>query len=235
MMKSKALSRLIAGAAVLGLALPAANAASYRLEQETAPNSGVFEKVGNLTAFDQSSLSAAAAYAYGVANNFSYSGQVNGLPTAINDGARIFLVETSDGLSLFMVLDGIGDGSGGSASLDWTVSGDTALSLVNDDSSEAPTTNGMDFSYDYAWASCCTDGFAIGSLDGDFGLEGTFTAYSGLSVFEAVSGDNSTIGLTLANNQSVRLSAVPVPAALPLAAAGFAGLFGANARRRRRG
>ncbi|MEM1379944.1 MAG: hypothetical protein AAGH41_04880 [Pseudomonadota bacterium] len=233
MIRAKGLGRVLAGIASLGMMASAAHASTYFVEQETAPNSGIFTTVGKIKAFDASGLSTVDAYKYDNGLRSSYNGNDNGLPDPVNGAARLFLVDTSDGLSLFLVLDGPGPNNG-SADLEWTVSNDTAAALVNDDNSEAPTTDGINFSYSFDWFTCCTDGFAIGSLDGDFAIEGAFTSFSGLNLFEAVSAGGGTVGLTLANDQAVRLSQVPVPAAAPLAAAGFAGLFGANARRRRK-
>ena len=77
------------------------------------------------------------------------------------------------------------------------------------------------------WIGCCTDGYAIGSLDGDWALFGQFLATpTGISNWAAVSSDFSMINLTLDPGRRVRLDlvSIPKPGTLLLMAIGIVGL-----------
>ena len=65
--------------------------------------------------------SAADAYSYGSPDKWSYNGDtVNGLPTAEDGVAKLFLVNTTeDGLTLFGVFDSVDDGEGGRQDSEW--------------------------------------------------------------------------------------------------------------------
>ncbi len=96
-----------------------------------------------------------------------------------------------------------------------SLSGDTAAFLLLDDPFDPATPSigvqSTSFRTDQTWFNCCTDGFVIGSLDGDFALLSEFDAFSGLNTWNAVSSDGSTIALDMGLDRRVRFDLAPVP------------------------
>lgn len=228
---------LFATTAVVGLT-PAADAAPVRVSQESTAGAGDFD--ANILGFIDpfaTTLTATQFYQYDNPNRASYNGELNGGPTPVSDLSQIFLVNASDGLSLFVVHDRPNDGSGGSTQTQWNLTGDTAGPVLGDDPNETITVSAgnTQFNSSKNWIACCTDGYVIGSLESDWELLGQFLSSTGISTWAAVSSDASSIALDLDIGRRVRLdlAPVPLPAAFPLFA-GALGLFGFLGWRRRK-
>lgn len=244
MTRNNGLGRTIGAIAATFTMAAAANAATFIVEQEVNAGAGDFQALGFINSYDASDLTALEAYQFHAPDKWSYNGQVNGLPEAQSGVANMFLVDTADGLAFFLTLDKAKDGSGGAADSFWTVAGDPngAGLLVRDDDpgNDSYSAGTNQFSIDHQWLNCCTDGYVIGNLDGNFTLTGGFDTFHGLSQW-IVKGNGTDEILALQAGRRARIRAlgsdvgnVPLPAALPLAAMGFAGLTGMNARRRRK-
>lgn len=129
------------------------------------------------------------------------------------NSALSFFVQAADGLSFVTVLDGVEDGSSGNARMTFNLTGDTADVLVRDDPREVITEDRTNFTTSHGWISCCTDGFALGSLDGDdWLLSGSFLQPpTGISNWSALGADGSSLALAL--NGTTQFS-VPAPATM---------------------
>ncbi|MEO1657440.1 MAG: VPLPA-CTERM sorting domain-containing protein [Pseudomonadota bacterium] len=223
---------LVAGLAAAATTTAGANAAVF-LEQGL----NTYE----LSAF-QFDGSAAQAYSFGSPVDFSYNGDtVHGLPTAEDGVAKLFLVNTTDdGLTLFGVFDSVSDGSEGSQDSEWFyIEGDSdGALLVRDDNDGNDVYNETTHGYhlDHQWNACCTDGFVF-SLNFDmFDLLGDLSeGGTGLDTLVFVTPDEE---IELSFHDAFRIygeaGEVPLPAALPLGAVGFASLMGVARRRRRK-
>ena len=201
----------------------AAEAASYVYGVQTDSQANqavtVFESAGSIADFY---------------NYYDASGHPS-FPT-VSDEVLLFLHrDTTTGiLGLGMIIDTLKDGSGGS--LSFTVSGAPAGSLVTrkDDGGETPAKNAVNGSYDFNWNACCTDGFAAEGFE-DAAWSVLFTDFigTGLNGGSFINADGSLIALGAPGSVTLTAAAVPVPAALPLAASGLA-LLGYAARRARK-
>ncbi len=223
---------LAAGVLVGGVS--PAHAVTIRVSQESAAGLGDFDSnvLGTLTPYSTTD-SASDFYGYNTTNPASYG---NGTPTLSAALSHLFLVDASDGLSLFIVHDAPQTNPGGTARTAFSLTGDTASILVRDDANAGYIDTGVSFSANHNWNTCCTDGYVIGSLDGDWRVIGGFVqnAPTGLNDWSALSSDGSTLDLALELGRRVRLdllpdAAVPEPAAA-LSLLAMAGL--ALARRR---
>ncbi len=218
-----------------------AHALSIRISQESSAGAGDFDSniLGAMTPF-VTSLSASGFYQYGSPNAASYNGELNGGPTPLSSLSQIFLVDASDGLSLMMVHDKANDGSGGRTQTTWDLVGDTAAFVLSDDPGESLTVSagGTHFESTKNWIACCTDGYAIGSLDNNWSMFGSFTTLpTGISAWSTVSSDFSKLDLTLAAGRRVRLdmaAPVPEPSTWILMGSGLLGLFFYQMRKRTR-
>ena len=107
---------------------------AVRVSQESAPGAGDFDAnvLGSIQVFSLPGQTASATYQYGSPIGSSYNGTVT---TAESSKSKLFLVQTSDGLSLFVVHDRPNDGSGGRAEMQFDLSGDPdgAARIVEDD------------------------------------------------------------------------------------------------------
>jgi len=209
----------------------------------SAAQAAVFlEQIGTVPATQVSAFSfngtAAEAYSFGSPANFSYNGDtVHGLPEAEDGVAKLFLVDTVDGLALFGVFDEVSDGDGGAQDSTWRyLEGDSDGSLlVRDDNDGNDVYDEINSGYhlDHQWNACCTDGFVFDLSFDDFDLLGELLeGGTGLDTLVFVTPDE-TIELALNDAFNVFTSEVPLPAALPLGAVGFAGLMGMARRRRK--
>ncbi len=210
-----------------------AHALSIRIAQESSAGAGDFDSnlLGTMTAFE-TSLNISDFYRYNNPDRASYNGHLNGGPTLVSSLTQLFLVNASDGLSLVTVHDDVEDGSGGRTHTAWDLSGDTAGFSLSDDPGEGLSISGggTHFESRKNWIGCCTDGFAIGALEGDWSMLGSFMGIpTGISAWAAVSSDFSTVGLTLETGRRVRLDKVPAPIPEPstwiLMISGLLGLF----------
>lgn len=206
-----------------------ARATLVKISQESSAGLGDFDAnvLGYLNPFS-TALTTSAFYQLGSPTTASYDGDLNGGPLAISNTTQLFMLSASDGLSMVVVHDKDGDGSSGTAKETWTLAGDTASILVADDGTEI-TGGPSVFTTNFSWVSCCTDGFAIGSLDNDWTMIGGFDAFSGITSWQAVSSGDGPIALTLTSGRRVRLQTIPEPGTLGLFLVGLAWF----ARRRR--
>jgi len=182
--------------------------APVRVSQESAPGAGDFDN--NILGYVDpyvTSLTTAAYYQYGTPNGASFNGPE---PPLTPDRSHLFLVRASDGLSLFVVHDIPNDTSGGTSRMHWEIFGDTVAVLQGDDPNEGMTISGGGTIIDsrHGWSPCCTDGFAVGSLDGFWTAIGDFNippASTSMNEWHVYSSDNSSIPLAFEMNRRVRL------------------------------
>ena len=177
-----------------------------RVSQESSPGAGDFDDhiLGTIDVFS-TTLTAEDYYGFDF-SDYSYHGPA---PSAVADRTQFFLVDASDGLSLFVLHDRT-NATGGTADMRLELKNDTADFTAHDD----PTANdqyivsggGTLFETDHQWHSGRTDGFAIGALDGeDWVMFGDFISFSGLTSWTAVSSDGSVVPLVLETGRRVRL------------------------------
>ena len=144
---------------------------SIRVSQESAPGAGDFASnvLGSIDAPSVAS-SAASLYAYDFPCDTSYNGTTI---TTVDQRTNLFLVDSSDGLVLFLVHDKPKDESGGEAqvAVDFTGLASPASILVVDDPTDPYqdmfTEDGASFTANHSWGDCCTDGFVIGPVTGE--------------------------------------------------------------------
>ena len=216
-------------------------ASLVRVSQESAPGMGDFDDniLGFIEAFS-SSQTIKDTYNYGEGESSSFNGPL----TLSSDVSHLFLAEATDGLGLFSVHDKPRDRQGGKAKMQFNLFGDTASILVKDDPGDNYTGNGTTFTTNNQWNNLRTDGFAIGSLDGDWTMFAQFTtAPNGLDswlAFSAASSE-SPIELVIDPGRRVRLDfpeveEPPVSVAEPSSAFGLLafGLVGAGWRLKRK-
>ncbi|NIP24717.1 MAG: hypothetical protein GWN67_29290 [Phycisphaerae bacterium] len=182
--------------------------APVRVSQESAPGAGDFDNniLGYVDPYVDVNTTA-QYYQYGTPYGASFNGPE---PPLTSGRSHLFLVRASDGLSLFVVHDKPDDGSGGSSRMHWEIFGDTVALLQNDDPGEGVTISGGGTVIDsrHGWSTCCTDGFAVGSLDGMWTAIGDFNippASTSMNEWHVYSSDNSSIELAFEMNRRVRL------------------------------
>jgi len=207
-----------------------AMAATIRVSQESAPGLGDFDDhvLGSIEAFS-SSNTINETYNY---RNASFNGPLD----LTSNVSHLFLVEATDGLGLFSVHDRPRDGSGGNAQMQFDLQGDIASIISFDDPGELYTSDDTRFTAQNRWIPCCTDGFAIGTLESDWTMFAQFTSLPiGLSSWQAFSAsDTESIGLVIDPGRRVRLDRFPevVDVPEPSAAIGLIalGLLGTGLR-----
>ena len=212
-------------------------AATISVSQESAPGAGDFASnvLGTIKTFDTTGT---------LSGFYNYSAnQYNGPASLTADQSHVFLVSSRDGLGIFLVHDNAQpDGDGGQAEMQMDLTGDTAGFLVYDDPEggrDNYNTTGTQFQMQNIWNDGVTDGVVIGTLDGNWSVDIQFAdlfdadgvALLNLSSWVALSSDGlggqTELGLALEEGRRVRLSSVPVPAALWLFGSGLIGLIGA--------
>ncbi|MDU8942380.1 hypothetical protein [Ovoidimarina sediminis] len=240
-----ALFRVLTAASAFAFLTGAAGAATIQVAQETSAGAGDFDAniLGYISPFE-SALTAEEFYQYNNPAGSSYNGDQNGGPVAVDGLTIIYFLDGSDGLSLGVVHDAASDGSGGSITTSWSLLGDTADFLLRDDVSDAYTLSGGGtlFEASNAWVGCCTDGYALGSLDGSWSLTGEFlSGATGISDWLVAGSGGGFLDLDFVSGQRIRLSAVsdtpepppvPLPASFPLLLAGLSSIGIARALRR---
>ncbi len=205
-MNKKSIVSTLVAACILPMSALAAN--PICVSQESAPNANDFAYLGQVMVFERSDESAAAVYDYNGAVGLSYG---NDPTPAIIDTSQLFFVETTEGLTLFNVLDAAG-GGGGSASTSFNLTGATASILVEDDPAELTTNvNGTEFSSVRTWIDCCTDGTVIGgwSADSDWSMTVAATALTGITSWQATSSGGDPVTLDATLNRRVRFENCP--------------------------
>ena len=157
----------------------AVQSATIRVSQESSAGAGDFDAnvLGVINSYS-SALTAAQYYNYNTSFAASFDDGAQDV-TLTSNKSHVFFVDGADGLSVFFVHDKPQDGSGGGAEMTYDLVGDTASVLVRDDNESTGLPSGpTHFETAHAWSPCCTDGMAIGSLDGDWSLFAEFDSFS---------------------------------------------------------
>ena len=189
---------------------------AIRLAQESATGEGDFgDYVLGFVEPLETTLSSADFYRYNLGSPASFNGPA---PTLTFERSHLFLVQATDGLSLFVVHDRPGNAGGGSADTRYELAGDPdgAVRTVEDDPGEGYTggSGATIFTAHHVWSSCCTDGLALTGLDGPWSLTVEFTsAVSGMDSWAAYSPEQDPITLALVPGRRVQLQVVTDPGA----------------------
>lgn len=199
-----------------------------RLAQESAPGAGDFAAniLGELAVWSAPNTPATSFYGYNIPEGDSWNGVAL---SPVADRSHLLGAVTSDGVTLFIVHDRAvpDDPDGGKAEtridlLDGAIGGYYA---VQDDPASQkssayldPGPNGNMFAARHTWATCCTDGYAVGGLACNQSLMVQFTEYDnvpstpvieGLSEWVAHGADGQTIALALQADRRVRIEILP--------------------------
>jgi hypothetical protein len=217
-----------------------AQVTKVRVSQESAPGAADFDShvLGYIDVFSRTTKTPADVYHYNVPNGSSYNGWLfdSGLPEALSGVSQLFLVDTSQGLSLFVVHDRPNDGTGGHTEMRFDLSGNTSTAIrqVEDDPDDAGrpgnTSGPTLFQTNHYWEDCCTDGVVIGALSGPWSLLAQFTdvdgnagtpAFSGIDSWAATSASGSGVTLNLAEGRRVRLDQAALSVAIDIKPGGY--------------
>ena len=194
-----------------------------RISQESAPGLGDFDSnvLGCLAPY---STTVAASHFYGY--NPVTTSHDGAFFCPVADRSQLLLAQTGSGLTLVVVHDGESpaDPDGGRAEMVFTLSGDADGSFfgAHDDPAgvDGYTGNPGDsvFTTVHSWPACCTDGMALGDLEGEWSMIIQFVEIdgnpgtppiAGLSEWVALSACGAEIPLVLQANLRVRLDQPP--------------------------
>jgi len=212
----------------LGLAPSVLAQLKVRVSQESAAGAGDFNDhvLGFIQVFNRPTQTASEVYGY---TGSSYDGQAFGGPPSLLNTSQLFVVNTSQGATLFVLHDRPDNVDGGRAQMRFDLLGDPtgAARLVEDDPSNTTNLAGntgvpLDamstlFQTHHHWNLCCTDGVVIGTLEGPWQILGQFTnvagnpnipVVEGLTSWQATSADGMNIPFVLAVGRRIRLEAV---------------------------
>ena len=220
------------------------HAVTVSVFQESTPGAGDFSAnpLGTIESFSTTGT---------LAQFYNYSSQKftnTGSITLTVDKSHLFLVDASDGLGLFVVHDdGVNapQGVGGLAKTKVDLlGGDTATFIQQDDpGSDTYADTGTEFKAKQSWNIGFTDGYVIGSLDGNWTVDVQFTdvllpgqTIKNLTAWAALSSDGvggqTELALALVEDRRVRLSMIPIPPAVWLFGSGLLGLIGIARRKK---
>ena len=208
-----------------------AAAAPIRVSQESSPGAGDFDSniLGYILPFEAASQTPAEIYAY---NGFSYGGTIH---PWVDNTQQTFFVNTSQGLSLFHVIDGIYGGFSGSASLFFEVFNDVVAVQVFDDLGEIfAGAGGTTVTGEFVFNNCCTDGVVFGALDGPAWAVHASNTVSPVALRDGwhVAGANQTFSVSDETGRRVRFDVVPEPGSAALLGGGILALAWTVRRRR---
>ncbi len=212
----------------LGLAPSVLAQLKVRVSQESYAGANDFNDhvLGFIQVFNRPAQTAPEVYGY---TGSTYDGQAFGGPPSLVNTSQLFVVNTSQGPTLFVVHDGRSNSDGGRAKMRFDLLGDPngAARLVEDDPSDLNLTGnsglpllggtGTLFQTHHHWDPCCTDGVVIGALEGPWQILGQFAnvdgnpntdVVAGLTSWQATSADGMNIPFVLVAGRRVRLEAV---------------------------
>jgi len=182
------------------------------VSQESAPGVGDFDAnvIGMIDSSDYF-LTPQQYYSWHLGGT-SFTGP--GLTSSAGSSVSVFRSASTGERCLIIVHDQSEDGSGGSANVSIEILGDAngAAFLVEDDltgqfnDTFTTSPNGLLLDMDNGWDPCCTDGAAIGLLEGDWSVLVEFTSTpSGILTWTALSRGTIPLPLTLEVGRRVRL------------------------------
>jgi hypothetical protein len=182
------------------------------ISQESTPGAGDFDAniLGTIDSSDYF-LTPQQYYSWHIGGS-SFTGP--GLTSSAGSSLSVFRSASTGERCLIVIHDQSEDGSGGSADVNIEILGDSngAEFLVEDDitgqfaDTFTVSPNGLMLDMDNSWDPCCTDGAAIGTLEGDWSVLVEFTAVpSGILTWVALSRGTVPQPLTLEVGRRVRL------------------------------
>jgi hypothetical protein len=184
-MKKAACLILLLGVFVLPAA--PAGAARIRVAQESRPGAGDFDQniLGYIDPYFEKEKAASEFYSYEEISFYSFNGAH---PRLRADTSHLFFVSTKEGLTLFIVHDKPNDPDGGGAVMRLRVEGDpdgVRVLVFDDPYSEwdffKVSSDRREIRTWYRWFPCCTDGLALGALDGGWKVFLEFPAADSLT------------------------------------------------------
>jgi hypothetical protein len=197
----------------------AAQAVPVQVSQESAAGAGDFDAnvLGVIDVY-ATPLSTADFYAYSPLSFSSHS------PISyVSERTHVFFIDSAvDGLSLAIVHDKVNNGSNGSAHVNLSIVGDpdSATVRVGDEPYEVTPLGPNDFDLDHIWGGCCTDGAAVGNLNGPWAAFVDFLGVpNGIDSWFALSSTGGDVGLSLSVGRRARFQPIPEPASATLLAA----------------
>lgn len=180
------------------------------VSQETTPGAADWDShfVSLIDAFE-TTLTTAGYYNWDATLSSFNPPMGEDAPTLDEDTAHLFLVQASDGLSVYQVYDTTaGSSTSNTADTTWSLAGDTAGFIVEDGPQSAQdqyTSTGTLLTTHHAWGNSKTDGYAIGTLDGSWTMVTEFDAQTNLTDWLAIGADGGRHALDLTLDRRVRV------------------------------